>query len=509
MAQDYWWVTRPKRKLNPIPEILAIFSSVALGKKWTGNRLVHIAFEDELERAGIKRVGERRDRAGSGGRTYGTMLYSLGLWFEHHDIVYLTLAGEAIMDGKSPIEVLKKQVLYYQYPSAYATSAKISERLRLRPYLFILKLLMDNRLAGYLHQEEIAWILAPQAESESEKCYERMVDEIRRYRSSGQEMLTDEYFARYGTSRNNLNDVANTMMNWLDYTRLIYRDNKIITVAPERHQEVAELLLEIRPMIKYNGEADLFQRKYGVDPWHEKDTRNLLNTPDISAKAIDSGRIKKCFFEYSAIAPVAEITASIVNYIAEKAGTDYDLTERVLQKQYPHGAMGGYLANYRSLAFGGKKTAIDFEKATTRIFQDIFGYKAIHMGQGGSLSVPDILLVSESDGYQAIIDNKAYSHQYSISSDHKNRMVHNYIEGIGNYNDCHLPIGFFSYISSSFGSNINKQIKEIATASNVHGSGITVDTFISMIEKHQENAYDHGKLRSIFIPDRQIYLADL
>ena len=88
-----------------------------------------------------------------------------------------------------------------------------------------------------------------------------MVDEIRRYRSSGQEMLTDEYFARYGTSRNNLNDVANTMMNWLDYTRLIYRDNKIITVAPERHQEVAELLLEIRPMIKYNGEADLFQRK--------------------------------------------------------------------------------------------------------------------------------------------------------------------------------------------------------------------------------------------------------
>ena len=35
MAQDYWWVTRPKRKLNPIPEELAAFSSVALGKKWS------------------------------------------------------------------------------------------------------------------------------------------------------------------------------------------------------------------------------------------------------------------------------------------------------------------------------------------------------------------------------------------------------------------------------------------------------------------------------------------
>lgn len=30
--QDYWWVTRPKRKLNPIPEELAAFCSTALGK---------------------------------------------------------------------------------------------------------------------------------------------------------------------------------------------------------------------------------------------------------------------------------------------------------------------------------------------------------------------------------------------------------------------------------------------------------------------------------------------
>ena len=43
--QDYWWVTRPKRKLNPIPEELAAFCSTALGKKWTRNRDSHIEFE--------------------------------------------------------------------------------------------------------------------------------------------------------------------------------------------------------------------------------------------------------------------------------------------------------------------------------------------------------------------------------------------------------------------------------------------------------------------------------
>lgn len=53
--QDYWWVTRPKRKLNPIPEELAAFCSTALGKKWTRNRDSHIEFEIELEQTGTKR----------------------------------------------------------------------------------------------------------------------------------------------------------------------------------------------------------------------------------------------------------------------------------------------------------------------------------------------------------------------------------------------------------------------------------------------------------------------
>ena len=55
--QDYWWVTRPKRKLNPIPEELAAFCSTALGKKLTMNRESLIEFELELEQTGTKRVG--------------------------------------------------------------------------------------------------------------------------------------------------------------------------------------------------------------------------------------------------------------------------------------------------------------------------------------------------------------------------------------------------------------------------------------------------------------------
>lgn len=67
---NYWWVTRPKRKLNAVPEILAIFADISLNQEWDGQRDSHLAYEDALEKAGLKRRGERRDHTGGGARTY-------------------------------------------------------------------------------------------------------------------------------------------------------------------------------------------------------------------------------------------------------------------------------------------------------------------------------------------------------------------------------------------------------------------------------------------------------
>lgn len=244
MAQDYWWITRPKRKLNTIPEELAAFSSVAIGKKWAGNREAHIAFEEELEKTGTKRIGERRDATGSGGRTHAAMLYSLGLWFEKDGKVHLTLAGEAIMQGKPPVPVLKKQVLRFQYPSAYSDSVKVTPRFKIRPFVFLLKLLSDERIK-YLLQDEIALIVSVNAENESEKCYESVVEQILRYRSYGDKILEDNYLQKYQASKKNLMDVANTMMNWLDYTQLVYREKKLIGIDETKRTEVESIVSNI------------------------------------------------------------------------------------------------------------------------------------------------------------------------------------------------------------------------------------------------------------------------
>ena len=90
--------------------------------------------------------------------------------------------------------------------------------------------------------------------------------------------------------------------------------------------------------------------------------------------------------------------------ISRATGTETVLVEAVLYKEYPHGAVGGFLSGYYEMAFRGRDEAIDFEKATAGIFKDILGYNAIHLGQTGNKSAPDVLLISDSDGYQASLE---------------------------------------------------------------------------------------------------------
>ena len=147
---NYWWVTRPKRKLNSIPEVLSTYAEISLDQEWQRQRDTHLSFEDALEAAGLKRQGERRDHTGGGGRTYQAWVESLGLIFTQESTgkIKLTLAGEAIMNGDSPVSVLTNQILKYQFPSSYSLSCgvNVSRRFRIRPFRFLLRLLNDSRI---------------------------------------------------------------------------------------------------------------------------------------------------------------------------------------------------------------------------------------------------------------------------------------------------------------------------------------------------------------------------
>ena len=164
------------------------------------------------------------------------------------------------------------------------------------------------------------------------------------------------------------------------------------------------------------------------------------------------------------------------------------------------------MTEYFNMAFKGRDEATEFEKATVKLFKDVFGFETHHVGPIGL--TPDVLLLSDSNGFAGIIDNKAYS-KYTISNDHHNRMVHNYIEGFHNYCKADYPLSFFSYIAGGFGKNINGQLKRITDETGVHGSAVAVSHMIQMVEKHEEVPYSHENIRDIFSLDRQIILSDI
>lgn len=515
---NYWWVTRPKRKLDSIPEVLAVFSDLSLNQEWDGQRGTHLEYEEVLEAAGLKRKGERRDQGGGGARTYKAWLASLGLIFTQESTgrIKLTLAGEAIMNGDSPVMVLTNQILKYQFPSSFSIgrSVNVASRFKIRPFRFLLRLLMDSSIQ-YLTEEEIAKIIVTEAENESERCYKYIVNRIIQFRSYGDDCLENDFIIKYQSSKGGVNldhpyshltDLANTLVNWLEYTQLVKRENGRLYVLDDKRNEVQAILDSVPPFIDHPENQERFQRRYGVDPKHQKDNRDLNNSQTITPLIIARQKVKQAYISQALVKPITKITPDLVLYISKSTGIDESAVEEILIENYPTGSVSAYLTKYFEMAFNGREEASDFEKATTTLFSDVFGFNTKHVGPIGL--TPDVLLESDKCKYQAIIDNKAYR-QYSISNDHHNRMVHNYLADVKRYSGSDYPMAFFSYIAGGFSSTINPQLESIYRETGIPGSAISVSNVIRMVETQESAPYSHEQIKKILSLNRQVLMSDL
>ena len=516
---NYWWVTRPKRKLDSVPQVLALAAQQSIDQVWNGQRTSHLSFENALEESGLKRTGLRRDQTGGGARTYMAWLKSLGLLFQQKgtDEIKLTLAGEAIMNGESPVEILRSQVIKYQFPSSFSISrgVKVNARFKVHPFWFLFRLLLDNQL-GWLTQEEIAKIVITEGESDKESCVEKVIQHILRFREEGDKCLDEDFIEKYKTSKgtiniaapyNHLEDTANTLINWLEYTQYIVRDEGKIMILDDAREEVEKIVAAPPAFIARPDDEEFFQRRYGLDPRHKKDTRNLLDTHTITPKIVAEMLVKKAFVELTLKRPIMGISASLVNEISEKTGLNQDLVAETLEKYYPHGAVSAFLSTYFNMAFNGKEECRDFEIATANIFKTIFHFESKHIA-GGAKEVPDVLIVSDDDGYQAIIDTKAYS-RYELPAEQRDRMIYHYLPDIRDYSNSSYPLAFFSYIAGGFKPTINKPLEKIVQATGINGSAMPVRNFIRLAEMQNKHPYSHKEIRNIFSLNKKIEITDI
>lgn len=516
---NLWWFSRPQRKVKRIPSIIACGISSIIGIGWKGKRETHILMEELLEKNGIKRPGERRDHSGSGGRTYMAWLRSYGFVFEHNDRLEYTLAAEDIMNGESPVSVMRQQVIKYQFPSAFTYSGRseVSRRFKIHPYVFLLKLLSDPVLEGYVTEDEIAFIIIEEAENESDSCYRKVVNHILDFRNRGDKAIpsVEELDRLYRSEQvgklGYYKDIANTMVNVFEYTQLIVRTdneegNSCVRIADEEVETVREILAKPPTFIDRPEDQSYFQRKYGVGITHRKDTRNLATADAKSMKLIKESNIRNSFIKLSLQRPIYSIDDTVIEEMVRDLNSLYTFSEieDVVRRCYPGGAPSGFYSNYYQMAFDGREQCTEFEKATETVFRDVFGFQTEHIGQKGK--VPDVVISTDSEGYQAIIDAKAYS-KYTLSNDHLNRMVHSYIPTIYQYSFSKQPLAAFCYIAGGFGNTMPNWLKNVMDTTGTPGSAFTVRTIISMAEAQKANPISHATWKTL-LASGKVYTPD-
>lgn len=550
-VKPYWWMTRPHRKLIRVPKSLAAFAGVAAGQVWTGNRDLQIAFEDRLEDIEAKRRGEHSERArgrgGSGGRTHAALLYSLGLYFYHRDDatseeeVHLTLAGQALVDQEDALPVLRKQVLAYQFPSAFsvASGVDVDRKFRLRPFIALLKILRDPRSKGYLTDGEIAACVIGEMTSHSNRAVDAAIERVSRFRAEGPSSLPADFGERMRppTSRRDLSaaeliqsgkplgDIANTAALWIRYTGFAMPspgsdfgvDESTVTALNPNMSGEIDAVIDLwgnKPLLAMpeptssrfdsSEAAKAFQRSYGVKFGKLKDQRTIRDIKGRSENDRTVGLVSASLSHLYSTKIVTEPTDEVVSQVVNHSGIDRSTVEDALRSlvSTPQVGMNAFLDRYEQMAFAGTDEALNFELATESLMKDTFGLNAEHIGQKGT--VPDIEVWTESWG--GIIDTKAYS-AYDLPHDHQLRMHADYIPDYSGA--VHgRKLEFFLYLAGGFADSFNAKLRNVMDKGGLPGAGISMRTLLFLVDRY-DGRLDHDDLKQLWSIGREITVDDI
>jgi hypothetical protein len=517
-----WMIPRSKRKLYPVIDILSLFSLQNLGDIWRQDLGRQLDFETELERMGIKRPGQRRDQRAGGARTYESWLYALGLIFEETGTgaIRNTLAGEALLDGKPPVPIMTNQLMKLQYPSPYSmrTGVNINRRFQVRPFRFILRLLIDHRIQ-YLTKKEIGYFVMTEGENETQLCFDHVVQSILDYRANGDAVIPGNFGVLYPSSRNNnrtrtreeamrsLADTANTFINFIEYTQLVVRNSPTspIYIPTHKRAEVQAVLNDgtaLRPLNTNNQYwEENSQRNFGLALGGTRDNRNFNQQQTVTDQLYRERRVRSEFLHIAGSRYITTITAQLIDEIATITGFLQEQVEASLQGFRPD-TSSIFEASYLNMAISGTDLAREFELATHQIFR-LLGFNANHIGTN-PLN-PDVFASSPLHNFSGIIDAKAYR-TYSLINDHRNRMIINYIPDWSNRAG---NLSFFMYVADGFGTNIDTQIQQLSESGNLNGCAISARNLLYLLQRHLASPINHARLNNIFQYNRRITVLDI
>jgi len=453
-----------------------------------------------LEESGIKKNSETRDKNPGGMRTYFSQLETLGLVFKRKDIqsYSYTIAGEAIANENNPLQVLQYQLLRHQYPSAYGMgqNVMIDPRMKVKPFIFLLRLLHDDRLDKYLTNNDVVF---PVIYGHNDDCYEFVVEKILEFRKNNdfQETITnwqsDLYTPRGSIDKaiNNMKDIANTAINYLKAASLILSNNdccnKTKYVFNLNYENMYLEFLEESSkyiVIKNKNDYESFQRAYGRYD-RTKDTRKLseCNNQFKVSPYVQFATIK--YVEYLNEHLFEEDSNMFVAEMASKYGIpDKDSVaavellstrERTLQEN-----------TYLDYAFSGGTYSNEFEKATTELLNTLGFTESQWIGRRKSQknwrgNFPDIFIKKPETVDCGLADAKA-TVSYSLGHADMLKMKDTYIH-TNKEIESESNLIYFVYISGGYKGDINTSLHMLSEATDIPVSAVDAKGMIKLLDK--------------------------
>ena len=453
-----------------------------------------------LDESGIKKKGKTRDKNPGGMRTYYSQLETLGLVFraESSKSYSYTIAGETIANEENPLSVLQYQLLRHQYPSAYGLgqNVKIDSRVRVKPFMFLLRLLHDQRLENYLTNFDVVFLVIY---GHNIDCYEFVVSKILEFRSKDdfREVIDnweiDLYTPRGSADKaiNNMCDIANTAINYLKAAALIIvegnnkgRTKYIFNANYETLYQ--QFLKEEDSFIPIRGKQDYesFQRAYGRYD-KNKDNRSLS---ECTSQTKVSPALQFATFKYVEYLNDHLFEDDSILFVAEMASYGISSKDSIAAVERLSPRKISLQENtYLDYAFSGGTLSNEFEKSTTELLKSLGFSDSQWIGRRKSQknwrgNFPDVYIKKPETMDCGLADAKASS-SYSLGHADMLKMKDTYIHT----NDEIEPgshLVYFVYISGGYKGDINNSLSMLSRSTNIPVSAVDARGMLKLLDKH-------------------------
>lgn len=453
-----------------------------------------------LNEAGIKGKANTRDKNPGGMRTYYAQLGTLGLVYENSEGKFrYTIAGQTIADEDNPLRVLQYQLLRHQYPSAYGHGQNvcIDPRLKVKPFMFLLRLLQDDRLENYMTSQEM---IIPVIYGHNDDCYEFCVEKIQEVREKDGDVASaisdfelDLYTPRSGFGKNlgNVGDIANTAKNYLQACSLIIVNGEKIggketySFNPMYMDLYNQMLKESDDYIscKDDSESESFQRAYGRYN-KVKDTRSETET-SVDKESPEQSFIKFRYVLFANDNLFVDDEKPFYDSMGEMGITASAVAEAVAPYKTKRRSIDEN--NFLEYANSGGSQAEEFEKALTNLFKSIGFSDSYWIGRRKSEknwrgNFPDVFIKKPYSDDVGFADAKASS-KYSLGHDDMLKMRETYV-GSNKELAPDSTLRFFIYIAGGFRGDINTSVNQLATATNIPVTAMDARTALKLVDLH-------------------------